>query len=144
MSGSRLLGRFAAWEVRQVQRPGVPPVCMARSGGDARFVALYAPAPDRLRMQFYAEAWDFGEGGRVALSLRVDGGAPWAFGDARAFRQSVTFDLPQTKAGSAFLRAIMGGGTLRVADGQGRQVGRYGLGGSAAAVVALADCVRGP
>jgi hypothetical protein len=142
-SHSRIVFAERAWEVRLVDRPGTRAFCMARSGGADSFVALYAPAPDRLRMQFYSEAWNFGDGGRVALMVAVDRGAPWALGDATAFRQSALFDLPQSRAGADFLKAMMGGTVLRLGDRTGRPVGRYSLAGSGAAIGALAACVRG-
>ncbi len=116
---------------------------MARSGGDDRFVALYAPAPDRLRLQFFSDRWSFGEGGRIVLSVAVDGGEPWALADATAFRQSALFDLPQTRAGADFLKAMMRGSGLTLIDAAGNRVGRYNLAGSASAIGALAACVRG-
>lgn len=138
----RVVGRFGVWEVRRVERPGTAPFCMARTGRDDRFAALYAPAPDRLRLQFYSEDWSLGEGGRIALAAEVDGGSPWALGDATAFRQSVLFDLPQSRAGAEFLQAVMRGSVLSVSGARGGRFGRYSLRGSGAAVAALADCVR--
>lgn len=132
-----------AWEVQVVGFDDGSFSCLAQvSEGDESFT-VWADADSLVKLQFYSNEWDFGEGDTADLEVEVDRRSPWTLNAAELYLQSVLFTLPDSDIGTKFLLEVVKGSTLYLRDADGNDVRSYTLAGSSASIQALVECVDG-
>jgi hypothetical protein len=138
---SETLFRRGAWEVRFVQFDDGTVSCLAQVTDGADSFSIWADPESAVRLQFYSDAWDFGEGQTANLVVQIDRRAPWTLTNAELYLQSVLFDIPSGDDGTQFLTEVMRGNNLSLKAEDGDHVQSYSLSGSSASISALIDCV---
>lgn len=139
---SETVFQHRAWEVQVVAFDDGTTSCVAQvtDGGDS--FSVWADAEDVVKLQFYSEGWDFGEGTTADLEVQIDRRAPWSLTNAELYLQSVLFTLPAGDEGTNFLLEVMRGNRLYLRNDGGDDVVNYTLSGSSASIRALIDCVE--
>ncbi len=142
-SQSEVIFQRGAWDVQVVSFDDGSQSCVANvyQGGDS--FSLWAGADALVKLQFYSEVWDFGEGDTANLEVEVDRRSPWTMTNAELYLQSVLFNIPDGDAGVRFLTEVMNGRTLYLRNESGEGVQSYSLSGSSASIQTLIDCVDG-
>jgi len=130
-----------AWEVRVVQFEDGTMSCVAQVTHGPDSFSIWADTAEAVRLQFYSDAWEFGEGSTADLNVEVDRRGPWSMTGAELYLQSVLFDIPDSDDGVRFLTEIMRGNVLHLRNDAGQAVMDYSLSGSSASISALIDCV---
>lgn len=137
---SRTLYRHKNWEVRVVAFDDARLKCVAQvDSGNATF-GIWADGESPARLQFFDPDWQLGQG-QADVIVKVDNRPKWDLLSANLNKNSVLFDLPNDRDGRRFLGEVRAGRTIRLGNARGREVGRWSLAGSSAALGALSNCV---
>jgi hypothetical protein len=139
---SELLFSHKAWEVRVVAFDDGTLSCVAQVSDGTDSFSIWNDGVSSVRLQFYSDAWDFGEGETADLVVQIDRRAPWTLTNAELYLQSVLFDIPGDDKGAEFVAEVMRGNTLALSNDTGEHVMSYSLAGSSASVSALIECVN--
>jgi hypothetical protein len=138
---SQTIFQRGAWDVQVISFDDGTQSCVTNVyvGNDS--FSIWANADSAIRLQFYSDAWDFGEGDTANLEVEVDRKSPWSMSNAELYKQSVLFDIPDSNEGVRLLREVMNGRTLFLRNESGEAVQDYPLSGSSASIQTLIDCV---
>jgi hypothetical protein len=131
---------YKNWEVEIVGFDDGSVACLAEveDPGDSFTIWTY---PDQsMQLQFFSDVWDFGEGETADLEVQVDRRGAWDLTGAELYKQSVLFNLPDSKDGVRFLVEIAQGSKLHLRSADGDDVMWYSLAGSRASMNALIEC----
>lgn len=131
---------YRDWEVRVVAWDDGTLACVAQVTYPDDSFAIWADRENPIRLQFYSSSWNFGDSS-ADLEVQIDGHAPWSMSNANLYKQSILFDLPDSRSGTRFLSEVVYGNTLYLRDSRGRDVQNYSLSGSQASINALTKCV---
>lgn len=140
---SEVVFSLRAWEVRAVWFDDGTSSCVAQVSDGSDSFSIWGNPDKSIRLQFYSDAWDFGEGDTADLEVEIDRRGEWSLTNAELYLQSVLFDIPDSDDGVAFLTEVMRGNALYLRNDEGEDVVSYTLSGSSASVQALIDCVDG-
>jgi hypothetical protein len=140
-TASRTIFQRGAWDVQIVDFEDGTQSCVANVYLDGDSFSLWADSNAMVRLQFFSEAWEFGEGTTANLEVEIDRRSPWTMTNAELYLQSVLFDIPDSDQGVAFLTEVMQGRTLYLRNESGEHVQAYPLAGSSASIQTLIDCV---
>ncbi|MFM2354769.1 MAG: hypothetical protein RLZZ528_505 [Pseudomonadota bacterium] len=138
---SEVLFSHKSWEVRAVWFDDGSASCVAQVSDGSDSFSVWGNGDQSIRLQFYSDAWDFGEGDTADLEVEVDRRGEWSLTNAELYLQSVLFDIPDSDDGVAFLTEVMRGNSLYLRNDAGEGVMTYSLSGSSASIQALIDCV---
>ena len=138
---SEVIYQNRAWEVRAVSFDDGSASCVAQVSDGADSFSIWAGTDGAIRLQFYSDAWDFGEGNSADLEVEIDRRGPWSLTNAELYLQSVLFDIPDNDDGLRFVTEVMRGRMLYLRNDEGEDVVSYSLAGSSASVQAMIDCV---
>jgi hypothetical protein len=138
---SQTVFSLRAWEVRVVQFEDGTLSCVAQVTHGPDSFSVWADSNEAVRLQFYSDSWDFGEGSSADLEVQIDRRGPWTMTGAELYLQSVLFDIPDSNDGVRFLTEVMRGNVLSLRNGDGEDVMDYSLSGSSASINALIECV---
>jgi hypothetical protein len=130
-----------AWDVQVVSFDDGTRSCVANVYVGSDSFSIWADQDAALKLQFYSQAWDFGESDTANLEVEVDRRSPWSMTNAELYKQSVLFDIPDSTEGVRLLREVMNGRTLFLRNESGEAVQDYPLSGSSASIQTLIDCV---
>jgi hypothetical protein len=97
---------------------------------------------DTLRLQFYSEAWSFGEGEQADIDLKIDDLASWQMTNAELYKNSVLFDLPADENGDKLTMELRSGKTAVVTGDSAIGYRNYSLLGAVEAIPYLEGCFR--
>lgn len=142
-ASSEVVFSHKRWEVRYVAFDDGTEACVAQVTQGSDSFSVWAQQDETLQLQFYSEAWDFGEGQTADLIVQIDRRAGWSLSNAELYLQSVLFVLPGDEDGWRFLREVMAGNTLHLQNDRGEGVMDYSLSGSSASIGALVTCYEG-
>jgi hypothetical protein len=138
---SEVVFTHRSWEVRAVWFDDGSASCVAQVSDGSDSFSVWGNGDRSIRLQFYSDAWDFGEGDTADLEVEVDRRGEWSLTNAELYLQSVLFDIPDSDDGVAFLTEVMRGNALYLRNDSGEDVMTYSLAGSSASIQALIDCV---
>lgn len=138
---SEVVFQHRSWEVRLVQFEDGSVSCVAQVNHGTDSFSVWGAADQSIQLQFYSDAWDFGEGTTANLEVQVDRRAPWSLTNAELYLQSVLFYIPDSDDGVRFLTEVMRGNALALRNESGEGVMDYSLSGSSASISALVDCM---
>lgn len=130
-----------AWEVQAVAFDDGTTSCVAQVTDPTDSFSIWADKDSTVKLQFYSESWDFGEGTSADLEVQIDRRAPWNMTNAELYKQSVLFTLPVGDESTNFVLEVMRGKRLYLRNDSGDDVIDYTLAGSSASIQALIDCV---
>jgi hypothetical protein len=129
-----------AWVVQGVTFDDGSYACLAEVSDPGESFSVWA-FPDRtIRLQFYSDEWDFGEGDTANMEVEIDRRSPWTLTGANLMQNSVLFDLPDEDAAVDFVVEVAKGSTLYLRTESGEDVRSYSLSGSSASIQYLVDC----
>ncbi len=131
---------YRDWEVRVVAWDDGTMACVAQVTYPDDSFAIWADRESPIRLQFYSSGWSFDDSA-ADLEVQIDEQAPWSLSNANLYKQSILFDLPDSRSGTRFLSEVVYGNTLYLRDSAGRDVQNYSLAGSQASIAALTNCV---
>lgn len=139
---SKLLSTYGAWTVKAVKYDDGTRSCVADIDNSPKSFAIYAfvDAKITLRIQFYDNTWDFGEGTGTNMTVTIDSLGPWNLTNVELYKQSALFYLPDEGSSSSFLSDVKRGNVLYMNSENGKLAAQYSLTGSAASIGALMDC----
>lgn len=137
---SRTLFKHKRWEVRVVAFDDGALKCVAQVNANRSSFAIWADGKKPARLQFFDKKWNLGQTNADVI-VRVDRRPKWDLYNARLNQNSVLFDLPNDTDGRRFVNEVRRGRVIYLGNNKGREVGRWSLAGSSAAVGALIDCV---
>ena len=140
---SEVVFTLRAWEVRAVWFDDGTASCVAQVSDGSDSFSVWGNPDKSIRLQFYSDAWDFGEGDTADLEVEVDRRGEWNLTNAELYLQSVLFDIPDSGDGVDFLTEVMRGNSMYLRNDDGEDVVSYSLSGSSASIQALIDCVDG-
>ena len=135
-----LLFQIRSWVVEGVTSDDNSYACLAKVQllGDSFSIR---PFPDNsVRLQFYSDQWEFGEGDSANLQVQIDRLTPRTFSDATLLQNSVFVDLLDLTDSAAFVNEVARGSVLYLRTAQGNDVRTYSLAGSSAAIKYLVNC----
>ena len=116
---SEVIYSLRAWEVRAVTFDDGTASCVAQVSDGSDSFSVWGNADKSIRLQFYSDAWDFGEGDSADLEVEVDRRGEWSLTNAELYLQSVLFDIPDSDDGVAFLTEVMKGNSLHLRNDDG-------------------------
>jgi len=131
-----------AWQVMSVNFDDGTTSCVAQVSDETDSFSLWADPSRRVRLQFYSQYWDFGEGETADLEVQIDRRTPWTLTNAELYLQSVLFSLPDSRVAVDFVNEVRRGSALYLRNDAGEDVQSYSLAGSSASIGALIDCVN--
>lgn len=138
-----LLAQFRGWVVEGVTSDDDSYSCRAIVSFPGNSFSI-RPLPDTsVRLQFYSEEWEFGEGDSADLQVQIDGLAPRTFSGATLLQNSVFVDLFDLKDSEAVVNEVSRGLNLHLRTAAGVDVRTYSLAGSSAAIKYLRNCEEG-
>ena len=138
---SEVIYSLRAWEVRAVTFDDGTASCVAQVSDGSDSFSVWGNGDKSIRLQFYSDAWDFGEGDTADLEVEIDRRGEWSLTNAELYLQSVLFDIPDSDDGVSFLTEVMQGNSLYLRNADGEDVVSYSLSGSSASIRALVDCM---
>lgn len=138
---SETVYQLKSWEVLFVTYDDQSNACLAQVSDGSDSFAIIADPSAAIRLQFYSDSWDFGEGDTADLEVEIDNRSPWSLSNAELYKHSVLFDIPDSDAGVKFVTEVMRGNALHLRNDQGEDVVNYSLAGSSASIGAMIDCV---
>lgn len=139
-STDKVIYSYGDWEVRVVAWDDGSMACVAQVTYTDDSFSIWADTTNPIKLQFYYSGWNFTES-TADLEVQIDGRTPWSMTNADLYKQSVLFDLPDSRSGTRFLSEIVYGTTLHLRNDQGKSVQDYSLWGSQASIAALTKCV---
>ncbi len=128
-----------AWQVELVAFDDGTFGCVAHVTRPRGSFSVWIFEDDTARLQFFSDEWEF-EGGTADLEIQIDRRGPWTLTNAELYENSVLFNLPDSRDGKRFIREVAAGNKLILRDDDGEQVRQFTLAGSAASMLALAEC----
>ncbi len=128
------------WEVEVWGFDDGSVACLAEVDDTTDSFTIWTYADQSMQLQFYSDQWDFGEGETADLEVQIDRRGPWSLTDAELYKQSVLFNLPDSKDGVRFLVEVAQGTKLHLRSADGDEVMWYSLAGSRASMDALIAC----
>jgi hypothetical protein len=129
-----------AWVVQGVTFDDGSYACLAEVSDPGESFTIWT-FPDRsIRLQFYSEDWDFGEGDTANMEVEIDRRSPWTLTGANLLQNSVLFDLPDLDESVNFVVEVAKGNKLYLRTEDGSEVRNYTLAGSKASIQQLVDC----
>ena len=137
---SRVLFTHKKWEVRVVAFDSGSIKCVAQVNLPGSSLAIWADGVAPARLQFFDRDWELGQSSADVV-VRVDSRPKWNLYSANLNQNSVLFDLPNSNDGRRFVNEVRRGRVIRLGNAGGREVGRWSLSGSSAAIGALDDCI---
>lgn len=138
--GVETLYQHKAWVVQGVTFDDGSYACLAEVSDPGESFSIWA-FPDRtIRLQFYSEEWDFGDGDTANMEVEIDRRQPWTLTGANLLENSVLFDLPDLDSSVNFVVEVAKGSTLYLRTESGEDVRNYSLSGSSASIQYLVDC----
>ena len=139
-STAEIIFQHKHWEVEIVAYDDGTFACLAEVSDPGESFSVWA-FPDRtIRLQFYSDEWDFGEGDTADLEVKIGKRAPWSLTNAELYKNSILFDLPDSDQGVRFLTEVAQGRTAHLKTESGEGVMDYSLSGSHASINALIEC----
>jgi hypothetical protein len=129
-----------AWEVDFVSFDDGTASCVAQVSEGGESFSLWADSSEQVRMQFFSDAWNFDDS-YVDIRVQIDRRPVWNLTNANLYKNSVLFDIEDSKQGVEFITEIMRGNVLYLGNDSGDTVQSYSLAGSSAAIGKLIDCV---
>jgi hypothetical protein len=141
------LFQHKAWKVQGVTFDDGTYACLAEVSDPGESFTIWIFQDASIRLQFYSEDWDFGEGDTADLQVEIDHRSPWSLTSAELYKQSVLFDLPAADNAGDFVVEVARGNTLHLRSADGTGVKDYSLSGSSASISKLIDCgdaITGP
>lgn len=139
---SKVVYEFKAWRVLAVAWDDGTFACDAEVSEPGESLSIWADNTNPVKLQFYSTQWDFGSGDTADLEVQIDRRAPWTLNNADLYKNSILFNLPDSKDGTRFLLEVAKGNTLYLRTSGGRNIQSYTLAGSRASINALIDCVK--
>lgn len=137
---SELLFSNQAWKVEVTQFEDGTKACKGEVVAEGESFSIWALQAGGVRLQFFSEQWDFGEGQTADLVVEIDRRGPWSLMDAELYLNSILFDLPDGAGSAGFIREVSNGSTIYLRAADGEDMRSYPLAGSSAAIDALIDC----
>ncbi len=134
------LYQHKAWLVEGVTFDDGTYACLAEVSDPGESFSIWAFPDKTIRLQFYSEEWDFGEGDTANLEVEVDRRSPWTLTGANLLQNSVLFDLPDLDESVNFVIEVARGSTLYLRTEAGEEIRSYSLAGSSASIDYLIDC----
>ena len=141
---TEVLYEFRSWVVEGVTTDDNTFACNARVSLLGDSFSLRPLLDKAVRLEFYSDEWEFGEGDAADIQVQVDSRTPRDFSDATLLQSSVYVDLRDPEEGASFLKEIAGGTKLYLRSADGTDVRNYSLFGSSAAIEHLVDCSKAP
>lgn len=139
-ASSEMLYQYKHWQVEGVTFDDGTYACLAEVSDTHESFSIWT-YPDRtVKLQFFSDAWDFGEGDTANLQVEIDHRSPWILTGAELYQNSVLFDLPDGDDSVNFLVEVAGGTRLYLRTEDGSDVQNYSLYGSSASISKLVDC----
>jgi hypothetical protein len=129
-----------AWVVEGVTFDDGSIACLAEVSDPGESFTIWTFPDNSIRLQFYSEDWDFGEGDTADLEVEVDNRSPWTLTGANLTQNSVLFDLPDLDESVNFIVEVAAGRTLYLRSDDGSDIRSYSLAGSSASISYLVDC----
>lgn len=129
-----------SWRVQGVSFDDGSYACLAEVADPGESFTIWIFQDASIRLQFYSEDWDFGEGDTADLEVEIDRRSPWSLTSAELYKQSVLFDLPAADNAGDLVVEVARGKTLHLRSGDGTPVKDYTLAGSSASISKLLDC----
>jgi hypothetical protein len=137
---TEILYQRKAWIVEGVTFDDGSYACLAEVSDPGDSFSIWTFPDKSIRLQFYSEDWDFGEGDTANLEVEVDRRSPWTLTGATLLGNSVLFDLPDLDASVDFVVEVAKGSTLYLRTEEGSEIKSYSLSGSSASIQYLVDC----
>ena len=137
---TQVLFTYKNWQVEGVTFDDNSIACLAEVSDPGESFSVWVFPDKSIRLQFYSDAWDFGDNQTVNLEVEIDHRSPWTLTNANLTKNSVLFDLPDQDASVNFLTEVAGGSTLHLRSESGDGVKDYSLSGSSASISHLIDC----
>ena len=137
---SEKLFSYKHWEVEIVSFDDGSVACLAEVDATTESFTLWVYPDQSVKLQFYSTSWDFGEGDTANLDIKVDRRSSWDLTNAELYKNSILFNLPDSKAGVRFLTEIAQGQRLYLRSADKSPVQDYSLAGSRASMDALIQC----
>lgn len=134
------LFQHKSWRVQGVTFDDGTYACLAEVADPGESFTIWIFQDASIRLQFYSDSWDFGEGDTADLQVEIDRRSPWSLSSAQLYKQSVLFDLPAADNAADFVLEVARGNTLHLRSKDGTPVQNYSLSGSAASISKLIDC----
>ena len=141
-SQSRTLFKHKHWEVELIAYDDGTFACLAEVDAGTDSFTLWLYADRSVRLQFYSTSWEFGEGDTADLQIKIGNREHWNLNDADLYKNSILFNLPDTKLSVGFLTEIAQGNRLYLRTAKGEPVMDYSLAGSSASMAALGECAN--
>jgi hypothetical protein len=131
---------YKSWRVQGVSFDDGTYACLAEVSDPGDSFTIWILQDSSIRLQFYSEDWDFGEGDTADLEVEIDRRSPWSLTAADLYKQSVLFNLPASDSSSRFVLEVARGNRLHLRSSDGTPVQSYSLAGSSASISKLIDC----
>jgi hypothetical protein len=135
-----MLYQHKSWMVEGVTFDDGSIACLAEVSEPGESFSIWTFPDNSIRLQFYSEEWDFGEGDTANLEVEVDNRSPWTLTGANLTQNSVLFDLPDLDESVNFIVEVAKGRTLYLRSEDGSDIRSYSLAGSSASINYLVDC----
>jgi hypothetical protein len=135
-----VLFRYKSWMVEGVTFDDGEVACLAEVSDPGESFSIWVFSDKSIRLQFFSEEWDFGEGDTADLEVEIDRRSPWTLTGANLTQNSVLFDLPDEEASVNFVMEVARGSSLYLRSDSGEQIRKYSLSGSSASIQRLVDC----
>ena len=134
------LFQYKAWRVQGVSFDDGTYACLAEVSDPGESFTIWIFEDAAIRLQFYSEDWEFGDGQTGDLQVEIDRRSPWSLTAANLYKQSVLFDLPAQDNAGDLVVEVARGNTLHLRSADGTPVKDYSLSGSSASISKLIDC----
>jgi hypothetical protein len=135
-----ILYSYKHWQVKGISYDNGTYACLAEVAEPGESFAIWIFPDQTIRLQFYSDAWDFGESDTADLEVEIDHRAPWSLNGANLMHTSVLFDLPDGDESVNFVVEVAQGRMLHLRSSDGTPVKDYSLAGSSASIGHLMDC----
>lgn len=135
-----ILYQHKSWLVEGVTFDDGSIACLAEVRDPGESFSIWTFPDKTIRLQFYSDEWDFGDGDTANLEVEVDNRSPWTLTGANLTQNSVLFDLPDLDESVNFIVEVAKGRTLYLRSEDGSDIRSYSLAGSSASISYLVDC----
>ncbi|MEO8241975.1 MAG: hypothetical protein ABI832_06650 [bacterium] len=137
---TQVLFEFKNWVVEGVTTDDNSYLCRATVSVPGDSFSIRPLKDKTVRLEFFSDEWDFGEGETASLVVAIDHGAPSTFAGATLLKSSVFVDLSGPDASNTFVHQVARGKMLHLRTASGTDVRTYSLSGSAQAILNLGKC----
>lgn len=135
-----LLFQFRGWVVEGITSDDDSYSCLAKVSALGNSFSIKRLADTSVRLQFYSEEWEFGEGDSANLQVQIDRLPLRTFSGATLLQNSVFVDMLDLTDAEALVSEVARGSVLFLRTAEGTDVRTYSLSGSAAAIKYLVNC----